>query len=56
MSVFIDKKIKEFQDDNVPKMPEVDPINDGIDEAMFALTLKIKAGGDDIVDPTQYSI
>lgn len=41
---------KAFHDENAPKLPEIDAAIDGLEEGMFAIMLKMKAGAEDITD------
>lgn len=51
------KNVASFQRDNEPNLPEIDPSIDGIDDTMFAVTLRGFADSPvDITDPTIYSI
>jgi hypothetical protein len=51
------KNVSNFQSNNEPNLPEIDPAIDGIDDTMFAVTLRGFAENPaDITDPTLYSI
>ena len=51
------KKIAAFQKENEPNIPEIDPTIDGLDESMFAVSLRgIPENARDITDASQYSI
>ncbi len=51
------KKIAAFQKENEPNIPEIDPTIDGLDESLFAVSLRgIPENARDITDASQYSI
>lgn len=51
------KKLEAYYKENEPNLPEIDPSIDGLDETMFAVSLRgFSDKVDDITDPNIYSI
>jgi len=50
------ERLKTFQLDNPPNLPEIDPHVDGLDRGNLELQLKLPSGRQDITDESIYSI
>ena len=51
-----DEKTNNFQADNPPNLPEIDPHVDGLDKSNLATQLKVPGEAPDIIDEGIYSI